>query len=244
MLKHAAICDRLCMFSGTWLIKLFHWHYSVFVCHIEIMPPARKKSRLDELVSLRARLPFISQSALSAILKIATTEGLPKITTRRGVRQARDNFARITTPHGPLHTHIDVTDSVTIEVQNPFAVFWYACKTSASFSSLVAATLASHPSSPASQWSLVLYCDEVSPGNQLAYTHDRKAWAVYWSFGEFGSHLCQEACLNSNTNSNNNNNNNINNNIENNVITVITRIVMPATPNIAVMTHNNNVQIY
>ena len=62
---------------------------------------------------------------------------------------------------------------------------------------MVASTLASHPSSPASKWSLVLYCDEVSPGNQLAYKHERKAWAIYWSFAEFGSHLCQEACLHS-----------------------------------------------
>ena len=92
------------------------------------MPPARKRSKHDELASLRFRIPFISQSALSSILKIAATEGLPAITTRRGVREARDKFVGITTPHGPLHTHINV-DSVTIEVQNPFAVFWYACKT-------------------------------------------------------------------------------------------------------------------
>ena len=90
--------------------------------------PCKHEAKLDELASLRSRIPFISQSALSSILKIAATEGLPAITTRRGVREARDKFVGITTPHGPLHTHISV-ESVTIEVQNPFAVFWYACKT-------------------------------------------------------------------------------------------------------------------
>ena len=190
------------------------------------MPPVHKKAR-SELASLRARIPFVSQSALAALLKIAANDGLPKVTNRKGIRDSRDEFIRTTTPHGPLHAHINVTESMVIEVQNPFAVFWYACKTSPSFSSMVAATLASHPSSPTSKWSLLLYCDEVSPGNQLAYTHERKAWAVYWTFAEFGCHLCQEACMTSNTNNNNNNRNenkHFNKYIEKCEITTITRI--------------------
>jgi len=63
------------------------------------MSPASKRSKLDELASLRSRIPFISQSALSSILKIAATEGLPAITTRRGVREARDKSVGITMVH-------------------------------------------------------------------------------------------------------------------------------------------------
>ena len=126
-----SICVRLCICCLVYrLIRSLQWHVLFCVCVVcsVSMPPASKRSKLGELASLRSRIPFISQSALSSILKIAATEGLPAITTRRGVREARDKFVGITTPHGPLHTHINV-DSVTIEVQNPFAVFWYACKT-------------------------------------------------------------------------------------------------------------------
>jgi hypothetical protein len=40
--------------------------------------------------------------------------------------------------------------------------------------------------------SLVLYGDEVVPGNNLAYDNKRKIWATYWSFLEFGLGLSCE----------------------------------------------------
>ena len=117
-------------------------------------------------------------AAKEAFLKIAAKEALPAAAHRNTIRDSRDMFVETSAPYGAPHTEIKVNDSLTLEYQNPFAVFWYACNTSASFSSMVVATLASHPSPLASQWNLVLYCDEVSPGNQLAYTHDRKTWAI------------------------------------------------------------------
>ena len=45
---------------------------------------------------------------------------------------------------------------------------------------------ASTPSSPERPWSLIMYTDEVVPGLALAARDDRKFWAVYASFLEFG----------------------------------------------------------
>ena len=49
------------------------------------------------------------------------------------------------------------------------------------------------PSSPEAPWRLALYCDEVVPGNALSSDNQRKIWAFYASFLEFGAvELAQE----------------------------------------------------
>ncbi len=159
--------------------------------HSYVMAP-KKKVRWDELALLRSTVPFISQSALSSILAFAAKENLPTIKTRRAVRQARDSFVATPTPYGPLHTRLQIAGNVSTEIQNPFGILHYVCRHSASFSSMVARTFAEHPVTPANQWTIVLYADEISPGNQLAYKHERKSWAIYWSFAEFGPYLSQE----------------------------------------------------
>jgi hypothetical protein len=59
--------------------------------------------------------------------------------------------------------------------------------------------LAQHPSSPEKPWHLVLYADEVVPGNQIGNSNERKIWVVYFSWLEFGMQaLCKEeswACV-------------------------------------------------
>jgi hypothetical protein len=53
--------------------------------------------------------------------------------------------------------------------------------------------LDAHPPSPETPWSLILYSDEVTPGNPLATHNKRKFHAIYWSFLEFGANaLCRE----------------------------------------------------
>ena len=43
------------------------------------------------------------------------------------------------------------------------------------------------PPSLENPWHIVLYTDEVTPGNPLATMNNRKFHAVYWSFMEFGA---------------------------------------------------------
>ena len=72
------------------------------------------------------RLPFVSQSALAALLKIAKTEKLPDVTTRDGLRQARNDFVNVQTPFGRLHQVIDVGGGVSFVCGNG-ACWWGAC---------------------------------------------------------------------------------------------------------------------
>ena len=52
--------------------------------------------------------------------------------------------------------------------------------------------LAERPCSADRPWSLVIYSDEIVPGNALAFQHRRKLWAIYVSFLEFEEHLNNE----------------------------------------------------
>ena len=149
---------------------------------------AAKRARIQ---SLRARLPYVSQSALASILEIAATEALPEHTSRHTVRRARDSIKDIRTPYGNLHQHIEVQNSrgdvVKLEVQHPLAFLYHACTLSAGLSRLVARTAAAAMPTPMHPWHVIMYIDEILPGNQLAYKSGRKMWCCYWSVLEFGS---------------------------------------------------------
>ena len=157
---------------------------------------APKRARTDELanvVSLKARIPFISQSALGALLRIAKNERLPDLSGRDSVREARDQYVKLATPYGPVHQHIDLGGGVNAEVQHPMAMLYAVSARSHAFADMLVRTLERFPCSPMAPWQLILYTDEVSPGNQLAYAHERKTWAWYWSFLNFEQSLsCEE----------------------------------------------------
>ena len=146
-----------------------------------------RPAKIARLQSLRARLPYVSQAALSAILQVAATEPLPTGSTRADVRQARDIVPRLATPYGPLHQSVHMPGGATLEIQHPFAMLYYACAHSTGFSSLVARAHAASPSTWQQPWKLILYADEIQPGNQLSYNNKRKLWGLYWSCLDWGS---------------------------------------------------------
>ena len=148
--------------------------------------PAKRARLLD----IRTRIPYCSQSALAALLKIAETEELPS-GSRKDIAIARDSVSAIATPYGTLHQCISVRTTsggeLKLEVQAPLGCLWQACRVSAQFSELAQRCYAAQPATIAAPWKLLLYCDEVIPGNQLAYNTGRKFWAWYWSILELGT---------------------------------------------------------
>ena len=145
-------------------------------------PPAK----LARLQSLRSRLPYVSQSALSQILQLAEQEQLPEECSRNDVRKARNAVVEERTPYGTLHQTITV-DGNPLEVQHPFAMLWHSCASSASVSGLISRAFAASPCTLSMPWSLILYADEILPGNQLAYKNKRKMWRIYWTILNLGS---------------------------------------------------------
>ena len=150
------------------------------------MKRASKLRRIDEL---RRSVPYVSASALSAILEEARRD-MPEISSREAIRKARDIQVNEVTPYGTLIVtlRVELLDGAydDMYVVNPFAQLWLAAKNCEGFARLLVLTLAVSPSSFGCPWRFIIYADEVVPGNQLSFHNMRKCWAIYFSFMEFG----------------------------------------------------------
>lgn len=130
----------------------------------------------------------MSQRALAAILKKARDEpeGLPECSDAKDIREARNSMVKQMTPYGRIHQTLSL-DGLELEVQSPHAMLHHAARTSAAFSDMLRRSAQRAPSSLASKWRVLLYLDEVLPGNNLAYKNTRKLLAFYWTFADFGA---------------------------------------------------------
>lgn len=145
--------------------------------------PSAKRARLQ---GLRDMLPYISQSALGAVLAVAEREGLPPAASRSTIARARNDRCQTATPYGLIHQTLTV-GGFEFEVQNPFAILHHVAKTSHYFADVISSAAHRKPSSVEEPWELILYADEITPGNAMAYKIERKFWGFYWSVAQFGS---------------------------------------------------------
>ena len=154
--------------------------------------------QLQERVNrMRYNLPFASQAALGAIMRLSAREELPA-GSRLAIRQSRDQAVATVTEYGPFHKVVKVqsTDGgdIDLEIQNPQAMFSHMIKHNPSFARRVEAAYARKPPSAQAPWTIIVYGDEILPGNALAHTTNRKCWGIYWSLMELGpSTLTNEA---------------------------------------------------
>ena len=73
------------------------------------------------------------------------------------------------------------------------AMLWHCWETCDGWSDLLAEKHMENPSSFDRPWSLILYTDEVTPGDVNATAPTRKVQTIYWSFKELGhAILCKE----------------------------------------------------
>ena len=75
---------------------------------------------------------------------------------------------------------------ISIALENPFAMLYAALDKSANMRALFQDRLAVHPCSLERPWSIIMYSDEVTPGNPLSAANRRKLQCIYWSFAELG----------------------------------------------------------
>ena len=146
----------------------------------------QKDSRVN---ALRYSLPFASQSALGSILTLSAREELP-VANRNAIRKARDAAVFEQTEYGPFHKTMAVPahdgDPVDIEIQNPQAMLSYMCRSNPSFARRIESAFRRKPPTRLQPWSIILYGDEILPGNALAPVTNRKCWGFYWSVLELG----------------------------------------------------------
>ena len=140
-----------------------------------------RPEKLRRVSQARATLPYMSQTALAAFLKLAKDDGLPQVTRRDDIREARNMMTRTATPFGPIHQTMRVGDKHVIEVAAPAAVLWHCSALPAMQPLWERAMAFPQP------WNIIFYGDEIGAGNALAHVQTRKSWAIYWTIAEFGA---------------------------------------------------------
>ena len=159
-----------------------------------------RAAKLQKLNHFRRSLPHVSASALASIATAIAEEGAPAgLQNRNELRAARDTICKKTGPYGPILDHASVPGKnggmIRIALANPFAMLYAALDKSANMRALFQDRLVVYPCSLERPWSLILYSDEVTPGNVLSTSNKRKLQCVYYSFAELGpAALSHEEC--------------------------------------------------
>ena len=144
---------------------------------------AARAAKAHRIGALRAQLPHMTQAAYAAMLEadqIGALDGIHGTVQRAEVRRSRDEVVKTQTQYGPLHQTIPLSDGRMMEVCAPAAMLAHASGLGPIQRLLERALATSR------RLHVILYADEVTPGNNLAHKHARKTWAWYWSVQEFG----------------------------------------------------------
>ena len=132
-----------------------------------------RAGKLRRLERFRRAAPHLSQNALSAVLKEARDVGLPELTNRNAIREARNSTCNTQTEFGPLHQELDLTPAsgtrpIKLSFIHPLAFLAVLCGTCQCFSVYMESAVAAVPSSYEHPWDVIFYSDEV-----LGYGHCR-----------------------------------------------------------------------
>ena len=158
--------------------------------------PEEAAEKRRRVASVRNALPMVSAVAFAALVACSRQEAFPEgSVSRRDIRLGTSLIAATQTPYGQIFQTMEVPGSeaaVKMGIQHPHSFLWHVCKVSKCLSDLILRALEASPSTPAAPWNLILYNDEVSPGNQLSFQNKRKLQAVYWTLLELGSPALSE----------------------------------------------------
>ena len=157
---------------------------------------APKRAKLFDLDYFRRRLPQVSQSALSGLIRLVRDEGLPELGDNRGdFKDARDAIVSAPTEYGPMLQTVRLLmksgEYAVYEVIHPLAFLWTAAGQPGGFSDYLRCKIRDNPPTAARPWRILLYTDEITPGNQVGYHNKRKVHALYWSLNAFGVYELQ-----------------------------------------------------
>ena len=158
----------------------------------KLVPPdgsAEPPHKLRRLEQLRRSTPYVSQSALAAIIEDIKKNGIPKEASRSQFTKATKFVLGGDYAYGPLKTNLKLLqhDGKTIQVP---ALNWKSYMAalfaeSNTFHHLLTTTHDLHKPEFDRPLGLILYMDEITPGNVLSNRLTRKCWCVYASILEF-----------------------------------------------------------
>lgn len=138
-------------------------------------------------LSTLGRKAFVSQSALSKLLQeLKNLPKLPDATSRSAIKRAREEAVDLQTPVGSMFGSVRLRcrDDTELELRalNPVAWLYHIASVCDGWASWMDFQLQANAPTRARPWELVLYSDEVTPGNQLKPDNRRKYHAIYFTF--------------------------------------------------------------
>jgi hypothetical protein len=148
--------------------------------------------RMSRLANI-GRRKYISVSGLADVLKDIRHNGMPSSISRSSIKRARDQeFDEYDTSYGTLIKQVtagtdDDGNPCTFWFADPRACLHYMITQSPKLAAFFQEKLAANPCSINNPWSIVVYNDEITPGDQLQHHNARKTQAFYYSFLEFGA---------------------------------------------------------
>jgi len=151
-------------------------------------------AKLRRLDALRRRLPHITASGISSFLKDIKANGIPDVSTSRvALWRAAQVATMEATPYGLLIVTLALMaldgSTIYVEAINPLAFMYIAFRDCPEYRNLIVERYLASQCTLADMWRLVLYGDEITPGNVLAHGNLRKCWALYWNMIEMGSDM-------------------------------------------------------
>ena len=128
-------------------------------------------------------MPYMSKASMEALLKYVSSKGIPEAKGAKDMRAANRHLIRTSTAYGPLvyEKKLVCTDGskIALKFVNYLTFLCHAYQGGGGFHRCLNTLLAKHGS-----LSLILYSDEISPGNPLASKVGRKCWVVYCAIKE------------------------------------------------------------
>ena len=137
---------------------------------------------------------FVSQSALSQVLAdLRNAEELPSACSRQSIKRARVAAIGDLTPFGSVVKEWSVETKTggqkNVTYVCPAAMLHFTAQKCPGWSAALKLLLSQKTSTPASPYRLILYADEISPGNVLKADNRRKVFAIYWAIAESRMHI-------------------------------------------------------
>ena len=149
------------------------------------------RGQMASLILSRPRKSFISQRALAEVLSLLPKDEEEPASSRAALKRKRDRGLNLNTPYGPLWkemTGFVMKEGPPLKIVylDPIALLWTSCSQGGGFQSFWSDVASRHACDPSHPWDICLYVDEVSPGNQLKPSNERKLQVIYFSVKQFG----------------------------------------------------------
>ena len=150
--------------------------------------PSVKRPRIDQS-DLRGLIAHANQTkaSLADTLTLLKEQGLLKEgVTKRELKRASEHHAKQDTPYGRVVIQVELNAASLqyLDVVNPAAILHYLTMISEPFAKMMYECC-----TPGCPLRLVIYADEMNPGNPFRPEKSRTLQCIYWAFADWPAHV-------------------------------------------------------